>query len=132
MPNQWNTYRFTVPLTEDVVGWNTYRKVAPVFARQMDKPFRVTTKEGPVEGKAGDYLCLGVENEAWPVDRDIFEKTMVKVRSGVSRKLRETIRKAGSGYRLVSHTGKNLGDFPTQAAAEQHEREVEYFKRKKG
>jgi hypothetical protein len=41
----------------------------------------------------------------------------------------EHIIKHGSGYRLVSKkTGKNLGDFPTRAAAEKHEREVEYFK----
>ena len=47
------------------------------------------------------------------------------------------IRKLASGkYRLYSlqkdpRTGKrrNLGTFPTRAAAEKHEREVEYFKR---
>lgn len=41
----------------------------------------------------------------------------------------EHIIKHGSGYRLVSKkTGKNLGDFPTKAAAKKHEREVQYFK----
>jgi len=41
----------------------------------------------------------------------------------------EHIVKHGSGYRLVSKkTGKNLGDFPTKAAAQKHEREVQYFK----
>ena len=47
------------------------------------------------------------------------------------------IRKLKSGqYRLYSKkknakTGhrRNLGTFPTRAAAEQHEREVQYFKR---
>jgi hypothetical protein len=47
------------------------------------------------------------------------------------------IRKLSSGqYRLYSHktnprTGKrrNLGTFKTRAAAEKHEREVQYFKR---
>ena len=47
------------------------------------------------------------------------------------------IRKLGSGqYRLYSRkvnpqTGKrrNLGTFDTRAAAERHEREVQYFKR---
>ena len=41
------------------------------------------------------------------------------------------------GYRLYSHkkdprTGKrrNLGTFPTREAAEQHEREVQFFKRR--
>ena len=41
----------------------------------------------------------------------------------------EHIVKHGSGYRLVSHKGKNLGDFPTRAAAAKHEGEVEYFKK---
>jgi hypothetical protein len=48
------------------------------------------------------------------------------------------IRKLASGeYRLYSRkvdpaTGKrrNLGTFPTREAAQQHEREVQYFKRR--
>ena len=55
-----------------------------------------------------------------------------------SRSTREMIRKLPSGnYRLYSlrkdpRTGKrrNLGTFPTRAAAEKHEREVEFFKRR--
>ena len=47
------------------------------------------------------------------------------------------IRKLKTGeYRLYSrkldprtHTRRNLGTFGTRAAAEQHEREVQYFKR---
>ena len=46
------------------------------------------------------------------------------------------IRKISSGYRLYSRkknpkTGKrrNLGTFKTLAAAKQHEREVQFFKR---
>lgn len=31
-------------------------------------------------------------------------------------------------FRLLSHDGKNLGTFDSRAAAEKHEREVEYFK----
>ena len=50
------------------------------------------------------------------------------------------IRKLASGeYRLYSRkvdpkTGKrrNLGTFPSRAAAEKHEKEVQYFKRAKG
>lgn len=45
------------------------------------------------------------------------------------------IRKIASGYRLYSRkkdpkTGRkrNLGTFPTRAAAEKHERAVQYFK----
>ena len=190
---EWHTY---APRRLSEAEWGTYMKTAPIRAKQMDKPFRVTTKEGPVTGKAGDYLCLGVENELWPVDKAIFEKTMKKVSSGVRREqlgelnkadlasfetgdlsklstkelrlaqlrvfgkalkappasprqdaihkvlmrimdelkkrgeLKEIIHQTASGYRLVSHKGKNLGDFPTKGAAEKHEREVEYFKHK--
>jgi hypothetical protein len=50
------------------------------------------------------------------------------------------IRKLPSGkYRLYSLTKhpktgqrRNLGTFPTRAAAEQHEREIEFFKRRSG
>lgn len=42
------------------------------------------------------------------------------------------IRKHGSGYRVVSHAGKNLGDYPTLQAAERRLREVEMFKHMKG
>jgi hypothetical protein len=47
------------------------------------------------------------------------------VRKGL---LLEHIVKHGSGYRLLSHKGKNLGTFPTKAGAKKHEREVQYFK----
>ena len=40
----------------------------------------------------------------------------------------EHIVKHGDGYRLLSHKGKNLGDFPSKSAAMKHEREVQYFK----
>jgi glycerol-3-phosphate cytidylyltransferase-like family protein/GNAT superfamily N-acetyltransferase len=45
--------------------------------------------------------------------------------------LDEHIGKVKGGYRLYSHTGKNLGTFGSKAGAEKHEREVEYFKHKK-
>jgi len=46
-----------------------------------------------------------------------------------------TIRKikgprGGTQYKLVSHTGKNLGTYPTRAAAEKRERQVQFFKHK--
>jgi hypothetical protein len=56
----------------------------------------------------------------------------------ISRKERTMIRKLRSGqYRLYSlkkdpRTGKrrNLGTFGTREAAEKHEREIQYFKRR--
>jgi len=41
-----------------------------------------------------------------------------------------TIRKTKSGYRVVSHSGKNMGDVKTKAAAKKRLRQVEYFKHK--
>jgi Zn-dependent peptidase ImmA (M78 family) len=40
----------------------------------------------------------------------------------------EHIVKHGSGYRLLSKKGKNLGTFKSKAAAAKHEGEVEWFK----
>ena len=40
----------------------------------------------------------------------------------------EHIKKAGSEYELVSHTGKNLGKYPSKAGAEKREKQVNYFK----
>ena len=42
------------------------------------------------------------------------------------------IRKLGGkrGFRIYSHTGKNLGTFKSRKGAEKHEREINYFKHK--
>lgn len=45
--------------------------------------------------------------------------------------IREIIRKVKGGYRLYSHSGRNLGTFDSKSAAKKHEREVQYFKHKK-
>lgn len=48
------------------------------------------------------------------------------VRKGM---LLEHIVKHGSDYRILSKkTGKNMGTFPSKAAAKKHEREIQYFK----
>jgi len=56
------------PLTE-------HRKTATTLAVQVSEPFTVDTEEGVMEGRAGDYLCVGPAGEAWPVKREIFEAT---------------------------------------------------------
>ena len=43
-----------------------------------------------------------------------------------------TIRKVKGGYRLVSHSGKNLGTSKTKAGAKKREKQVNYFKHRKG
>jgi hypothetical protein len=56
-------------------GFKPYIKTEPSWIKPMDKPFKVKTKEGVMEGKAGDFLCIGVEGEMWPLDKSIFEKS---------------------------------------------------------
>ena len=62
-------------------GFREYRKIATVFAAQVDEPFVVATKEGVMSGKEGDYLVQAAtaEGESWPVDKTIFEATYVPV-----------------------------------------------------
>lgn len=52
-----------------------YEKIAPTWALKMDEPFEVETIEGPMDGKAGDYLAQGPEGDMWVVDGDVFDKT---------------------------------------------------------
>lgn len=44
---------------------------------------------------------------------------------------KDTIRKVKSGYQLQSHTGKNLGTYPTKAGAQKREAQVKAFKHMK-
>lgn len=41
----------------------------------MEEGFFVTTLEGPLHGKPGDYLMIGVDGEKYPINAEIFEKT---------------------------------------------------------
>lgn len=59
-------------------GWYVKKRI-PVKAIQLGAAFEVETKEGTMQGKAGDYLVEGVEKELYPVDREIFEKTYERV-----------------------------------------------------
>jgi len=49
---------------------------------------------------------------------------------GFTQFLNETIIKKDGKYRLVSKSGKNLGEFDTRDEAEEREREIQYFKSK--
>ena len=42
---------------------------------QIHEPFQVETMEGIMQGKAGDWLMIGIQGEMYPIDREIFEKT---------------------------------------------------------
>ncbi len=53
------------------------KKPIIVHALQLNFPegFKVTTMEGSLLGKAGDYLMIGVHGEKYPIDRLVFDET---------------------------------------------------------
>jgi hypothetical protein len=51
------------------------KKPIPVKCFQINEPFMVETMEGPLTGKAGDYLMVGIRGEAYPCDKEIFDET---------------------------------------------------------
>ena len=47
-----------------------------VHAKQINEEIRVNTLEGDYkQGKPGDYLMKGIDNELYICDREIFEKS---------------------------------------------------------
>jgi len=62
-------------------GIKKYRKEPIVIhAIQLNFPFEVTTKEGKLRGKAGDFLIWGIKGEKYPCDSEIFNETYREVR----------------------------------------------------
>lgn len=55
------------------------KKPIPIQAKQMGEPFSVETKEGTMQGKAGDYLIIGIRGEQYPCDKGIFEESYTEV-----------------------------------------------------
>jgi hypothetical protein len=47
-------------------SWFHARKVRPIRARKLEQDQTVETLEGPVQAKAGAYLCRGEAGEPWP------------------------------------------------------------------
>ena len=56
-------------------GFLRYRKKTLAKAMQVMGPFSVETPEGTMEGKAGDWLMVGVNGGMYPCDADVFAKT---------------------------------------------------------
>lgn len=51
------------------------KKPIPVKCIQIEEPFEVETMEGIMQGKAGDWLIVGIHGEMYPIDKTIFKKT---------------------------------------------------------
>jgi hypothetical protein len=47
-------------------AWFRAKKVRPIRARKLEQDETVQSLEGPVQAKAGDYLCRGEAGEPWP------------------------------------------------------------------
>ena len=51
------------------------KRPIPIRCIQIDEPFEVETMEGPLRGKKGDWLMIGIRGEMYPCDREIFTET---------------------------------------------------------
>jgi hypothetical protein len=65
----------------DVKGEPRFFKKRPVKVRavQLTEDMMVHTREGPLTGRAGDWVIEGVEGEVYPCDPEIFKKTYEEV-----------------------------------------------------
>lgn len=57
------------------LSFDRYRKTSLAEAIEMPEAFVVTTKEGEMTGKPGDYLMRGPAGEMYPCDAEIFLNT---------------------------------------------------------
>ena len=60
-------------------GMREYRKTATIYAVRMAEAFQVHTIEGLHDGKAGDWLAIGVAGEMYPIDAEVFAATYEEV-----------------------------------------------------
>lgn len=51
------------------------KKPIPIKCIQIHEPFQVESLEGTVNGKAGDWLMIGIDGEKYICDKAIFKKT---------------------------------------------------------
>jgi hypothetical protein len=54
--------------------WRTYQKAVATWAVKLPVDVVIPTREGEVEGKGGDYLCIDADGGLYPCDADTFEK----------------------------------------------------------
>jgi len=57
------------------------KKPIVIKAIEMDKDFKVATKEGvSLAGKKGDYLLEGIRGEIYPCNKQIFEESYNRIK----------------------------------------------------
>lgn len=67
------------PIAPSVERFAAYRKTTLTYAAKVSVPFTVETLEGPMTGKAGDYLAVGPAGEMYPIAADVFEASYEQV-----------------------------------------------------
>jgi hypothetical protein len=118
-----------------VEGKNVYYKFAKIdFISSGDREDGAEGVEG-VSASQARAAALANNMEAFTQATGagrLAPKLFKAVRAGMGlteSQVDEHIVKHGSQYRILSKkTGKNMGTFPSKAAAEKHEREIQYFK----
>ncbi|WP_336359060.1 hypothetical protein [Haloarcula sp. CGMCC 1.6347] len=58
----------------DGATWDTYRKTHATWAVKLPVDVTIPTREGVVEGEAGEYLCIDSDGGLYPCDADTFEQ----------------------------------------------------------
>lgn len=67
--------KFKAGETPDYTFQHAIKKPIPVRCIQIMEAFSVETIEGVMQGKAGDWLMLGNDEDMWVIDDAIFRKT---------------------------------------------------------
>lgn len=62
--------------------WAEYRKTHTTWAVQLPVPVTIPTREGEVEGEAGDYLCVDADGGLYPCEKGTFETMYEPVMGG--------------------------------------------------
>jgi len=58
----------------DGATWDSYEKTHATWAVKLPVDVTIPTREGEVEGEAGDYLCIDSHGGLYPCDVDTFEE----------------------------------------------------------
>lgn len=66
---------FKQHILPDLIFKEAIKKPIPIKCFQINEPFEVETLEGKMKGKKGDWLMVGVNNELYPCDKNIFKKS---------------------------------------------------------
>ena len=69
------TYAFLDHLKGRIGEMRYRKKPIEIEAYQINEDFHVKTMEGTMKGKAGDYCIVGIRNELYVCNQEIFNET---------------------------------------------------------